>query len=140
MKRIKLRKKKLERPVTADQWIEVTHENGVTTSTFYPPNDEFEKYRLELDPPPSLIYRRINFVNGIPKEYDWTDPDEDVRLYGGHFLHRMLVEDWPEVMEQERRYGTGHVIPSENPQPRPEAWGPCPCRRCTAERESSKAA
>ena len=140
MNKIKLKKKKLARPVTVDQWIEVTHENGVTTSTYYPPNDELEKYRLDMDPAPSLVYRRINFINGIPHEYDWTQPDEDVRLYGGHFLHRVLIEEWPQVMQDEREFGGGHVVPAANPQPRPEALGPCPCRRCTAERESPQAA
>jgi hypothetical protein len=132
MKRIK---RKIEKPVTHQQWIEVIRVNGQTVSKFYPSNAEFEKERLDMDPPPSLIYRRLNFVNGVPNEYMWTDPTPTVRIRGGHFLHRVLAEDWPYVMEQERLHGNIHVRPSPRPQPRPEAFGPCPCEACTRERE-----
>ena len=130
-------KKKAKPPVTHQQWVEVRVVNGETVSTFYPTNEEFEKERLELDPPATLIYRRLNFVNGVPKEYAWTQPPPQVAQYGGHFLHRMKVEDWQHVLETERAQGNHRVVPSQNPQTRPESLGPCPCAACTKEREST---
>ena len=139
MKKIKLRNK-AAKPVIHQQWIEVKRVNGQTVSKFFPTNAEFEKERLEMDPPPSLIYRRLNFVNGVPDEYSWTNPTPVVKIRGGHFLHRMLVEDWPEVMDAERREGNLHAFASPNPQHRPDAFGPCPCDACTKEREKLEAA
>jgi hypothetical protein len=130
------KKKKMERPIVHDQWIEVTVVDGKTVSTFYPPNKEFEKERLDLDIQPTLIYRRLNFVHGVPREYAWTNPTPSVTRLGGLFLHRVKIEDWPAILELERVHGNGHVMPSPNPQPRPEAYGPCPCPECVAERET----
>jgi hypothetical protein len=131
----KSRPKKKDRPLTHDQWIEVQVVNGVTVTTFYPPNREFEKERLEMDPAPSLIYRRINFVNGVPAEYRWTRPTPSVEKYGGLFLHRMTVDGWLIVMGQERQAPHQHVIASQTPQPRPEEFGPCPCPDCSRKRD-----
>jgi hypothetical protein len=134
MRRIK---KKVPKPVIHDQWIEITRQKGETVTTRYPPNAEFERLRLERDPPPTLIYRRLNFVHGVPEEYNWTKPSTSVKQLGGYFLHRMLAEDWPEIMQLERH--VPHVIPSINGQRRPAAFGPCPCDRCKAEREKEYA-
>jgi hypothetical protein len=136
--KIKLRKKK-EKPVTHQQWIEVRRVNGVTVSTFFPANEEFEKERLEMDPEPTLIYRRLNFVHGVPREYLWTNPTPQIKMRGGHFLHRMSVEDWPAVMEDERKMNPRHAVPAARPLPRHEAFGPCPCEHCTQERENQAA-
>ena len=132
MRRIK---KKKERPLTHDQWIEITCKDGKTVTTFYPPNDEFERLRLEMDPPPALIYRRLNFVHGVPWEYGWTNPPEQVAIWGGCLLQRMKVEEWPKVMQRERAIGNRLALPCDNPQERPPELGPCPCDRCTKNRE-----
>jgi hypothetical protein len=133
MTRIKNKNKK--RIIRHDQWIEIKRKNGQTIVEYYPPNLEFERLRLEMDPPPHLIYRRMNFVNGVPNEYLWTKPDENIRLYGGLFLQRILPEDWPAIMAAELTLGNTHIVPATNAQPRPPELGPCPCPACTAERE-----
>lgn len=129
-------KQKTKRTVTHDQWIEITRQNGQTVSTFYPPNAEFERRRLAKDPPPDLIYRRMNFVHGVPSEYEWTQPPPDMRQYGGHCLLRLTTADWLHVMQLERDLGYQHVMRART-QPRPDDFGPCPCARCTAAREDS---
>ena len=135
MRRIK--KKKI-RPVTHDQWIEIARKDGKTVCTFYPPNAEFERLRHELDPPPVLIYRRLNFINGVPREYEWTNPTVSVRQFGGHYLHRLTIDEWLSALEQERHEGNVRVV-FRRGQPRPPEFGPCPCDRCTAEREAAYA-
>lgn len=136
--KIKARRKQ-EKPVTHDQWIEIKSVNGITVSTFYPSNEEFEKERIDWGREPSLIYRRLNFVHGVPKEYMWTNPTDPVKLRGGLFLLRMSVKDWAEVMEIERKMDPRQVTPPAHPLPRPEAFGPCPCEQCTQERDNQAA-
>ena len=51
-------KKKIEKPVVLDQWIEITRQDGKTVTTPYPPNKELERLRQEMDPPAVLVYRR----------------------------------------------------------------------------------
>ncbi len=77
------------------------------------------------------------YPNSFPRT---TAPTPVVRIRGGHFLHGMLVEDWPGVMEDERRTGNLHAKAAPNPQHRPDAFGPCPCDGCTKEREKLEAA
>ena len=135
MRRIK---KKKQRPITHDQWIEISRKNGQTICKFYPPNAEFERLRKEMDPPPSLIYRRLNFVHGVPEEYSWAKPPIQMTQYGGHYLIRLTTEDWLVAMNKERHEGNHRVV-AANSQRRPAEFGPCPCDRCTAEREAEYA-
>lgn len=132
MKKIK---KKVLKPVTLEQWIEVRRKNGEYISMFFPPNRELEKIRQDMDPQPSLVYRRINFVHGVPEDYNWTEPDAMLRQRGGFFLHRFKIEEWPVIMQLEARFGNHHALPANDPQERPEAFGPCPCERCKAKRD-----
>lgn len=132
MKRIK---KKKERPVILDQWAEITRRDGQTVTTLYPPNKELEKLRLEMDPPPVLVYRRLNFVHGVPPEYLWTEPSPHTETFGGAFLQRLSIEDWLKVYAQERSDTCAHIVTAERSQERPPELGPCPCRRCTRKRE-----
>jgi hypothetical protein len=85
-----------------------------------------------MEPQPSLVYRRLNFVNGVPDEYMWTNPPLSVKQRGGYFLHRVLIEDWPGILAAEKATGNKQVFPTPRPQERPEAYGPCPCAECQA--------
>ncbi len=135
---MKKRTRRNGRPIQHEQWIEVTRENGKTVTTFYPPNDEFEKLMREMDPQPDLIYRRLFFVHGVPPEYEWLDPSPELRLYGGLFLQRVLPSEWPRIRLLESLLPRNHVVSAKNPQPRPAGWGPCPCPLCKEERETGK--
>ncbi len=126
--------KKAKRFIRHEQWIEIEQREGKTVTIYYPPNQEFEELRLKMDPPPDMIYRRLNFIHGVPLQYSWIDPSPDFQKYGGLFLQRVTVEEWPSILALEQRPGNQHVISARFPQPRPEVLGPCPCARCTAER------
>jgi hypothetical protein len=115
-----------------EQWIEIEWIDGKSVTTFYPPNEEFERLRLAKEPQPTLIYRRLNFVGGVPGEYSWTaPPTPESATYGGHCLIRLTVNDWIDVMETERLRGCDRVLQPRAMQPRPEEYGPCPCPRCS---------
>jgi hypothetical protein len=125
--------KNKKRFIRHEQWIEVEQREGKTVTLFYPPNDEFEELRLKMDPPPDMIYRRLNFIHGIPPEYMWLCPTPDVRQYGGLYLQRITVEEWPSIMAAEKAGGNKFVISAQFPQPRPAVLGPCPCALCLAD-------
>ncbi len=94
-----IKKKSNKRFIRHEQWIEVMQKDGKTVTTFTPPNQEFERLRLEMDPPPDMIYRRLNFFNGIPEEYMWALPTPQLARWGGQFLQRILPEDWPAIFQ-----------------------------------------
>ena len=125
-------KKKERTIVTLEQWVEVRIRDGKTETTLYPANEEMLKRKEKMNPPPSIVYRRLNFVHGVPMEYYWTTPDSRRRRNGGHGIQRMSVEDWLATIAEEARNGTGHVGPCKDPLPRPKERGGCECPSCVA--------
>jgi hypothetical protein len=86
--------KKLKKIKTLEQWVEITVEDGKTVTRLYPSNEQLIKDGQKMWPPPDLIYRRLNFVNGIPEEYRWTvrAGDEARMQRGGCGIQRMEVD------------------------------------------------
>jgi hypothetical protein len=129
-KRIKLKKKK-DRTQVVGQWFEIEVVDGVTKTTAYPNNEEVEKMiarkQEETGRPVELVYRRLNFINGIPEEYKWVTEDHQVRKFGGLGIQRLRVADWREHILDET---SGHVTPSKFHMPRPEDRGGCDCPAC----------
>jgi hypothetical protein len=133
-KRIKLKKKKQHRTQVVGQWFEIEVVDGVTRTTAYPANEEVEKMiakkEEETGRPVELVYRRLNFINGIPDEYAWTTSDPLRRKFGGMGIQRLRVEDWRQhILEEEPN---GHLRRSDFQMPRPEDRGGCQCRLCRA--------
>ncbi len=127
--------KKTERKiVTLEQWVQITVHEGQTVTTLYPSNEEMVKRGKEMDPPPDMVYRRLNFVNGVPAEYHWATADAARRQNGGHGIQRMTVEAWVEVIAREKESGAGHVGPCDQLLPRPKSRGGCECAVCTRSR------
>jgi hypothetical protein len=131
-KRIKIRTKK-ERPLIVEQWIEVEVFGGKTKSTRYPNDDEvrknIRKKEEEHGRPVDLVYRRFNFVHGIPPEYFWSTDNALLRQYGGHCIQRLRVSDWEELAAKEKG---GHMRGCKYTMPRPDARGGCTCEACQA--------
>ncbi len=124
--------KKLRKIPILDQWVEVTIEDGKTVTTLYPPNGQLIKEGQAMLPPPEMVYRRINFPNGVPEEYAWTTRNDDVRKYGGLGTQRMTVDTWLEAIEEEKTRADGHIGPLRvGNLPRPKERGTCDCEFCT---------
>jgi hypothetical protein len=128
--RIKIRKDK-KKPLIVEQWVEVEVKSGVTKTTRYP-DDEFmlefialrtEQTGRDVD----LVYRRFNFVHGVPKEYDWASRDPRQIKYGGHAIQRLRLQDWKDLLPLE---AGGHMLRSNYIMPRPETSGGCDCSAC----------
>ena len=118
--------------IRLEQWIEVCVDgSGRVTTTLYPSNEKLIERGQAMWPPPEYVYRRINFPNGIPPEYDWTGViDENHRKFGGCGIQRMTVDTWLQVIKKEARRPGGHVGPSGVPAV-PRANGACNCRACS---------
>ncbi|MGH9584412.1 MAG: hypothetical protein ACRD4O_15920, partial [Bryobacteraceae bacterium] len=114
-----------------DQWAEITiDEHGNTVTTLVPSNEDLIKEGQAMDPPPELIYRRLNFVNGVPPQYHWATSSPERRERGGMATQRMTVETWIETIAREKAAGTGHIGPCGKNLPRPHERGGCDCPAC----------
>jgi hypothetical protein len=127
-------KKNQRKIVTLEQWVEVEIHDGETVTKLYPSNEELIKRGQEMDPPPEMVYRRLNFRRGVPVEYEWATSDPEVRKRAWHGIQRMGVDTWLEQIEQEKKNGSGHLEATDAALPRPESRGGCECRACTAMR------
>jgi hypothetical protein len=102
-----------------------------------PANDKLRKQVETMDPQAELVYRRLNFPEGVPKEYAWTGPDENMRRYGGGGVQRMTLETWLELSLSEELKGGGHIGPTgKGNLPRPKEHGGCECPSCRANAEA----
>jgi hypothetical protein len=119
----------------AEQWVEVrVDEKGKTVTTKHPPDEELRERVKALDPGRDLVYRRLNFVDGVPREYEWAMHDPAVRESGGAGVQRMRPEVWAEQIEREARVGKGHLLGCKS-VPRPEERGGCQCPTCEGGRD-----
>ncbi|HEX4809855.1 MAG TPA: hypothetical protein VH325_13040 [Bryobacteraceae bacterium] len=99
-------------PVVIEQWVEVRRINNAPVTQFYPSNEEMEKKIETGTPKPELVYRRLFFPDGVPIQYQWTNPRKGQSANGGLAMQRMTVETWLSLREKERESGhavsTGH--------------------------------
>ncbi len=125
--------KKRKKIVRMEQWIEVRVRDGQTVTRLYPSNEELIKCGQRMLPPPEFVYRRINFPDGIPPEYNWAGPKNEIhRERGGCGLQRMTVDTWLNVIDGEKSREDGHIGPTGvGNLPRPQEHGPCACPTCT---------
>jgi len=110
-----------------EQWVEVHVTDGVTTTEYVPSNAALLKQgeeSAESGQVPRMVYRRLNFPDGVPVEYGWTNLHEperceetragrwcalcSVKERGGCGTQRMTYETWKEVIEREAAQPGGH--------------------------------
>ncbi|MBV8866596.1 MAG: hypothetical protein JO210_14475 [Acidobacteriaceae bacterium] len=125
---------KTKKIVTLDQWVEIeVSPAGKTVTTLHPSNETLKKDLEKKWPAPELVYRRLHFVHGVPHEYAWATSDARIRATGGMGIQRMAMDTWLELIEEEKEFGTGHLLPCGN-LPRPEERGGCDCAVCSRNR------
>jgi hypothetical protein len=133
--------KKRQKIHCLEQWVEVTVEDGQTITTLYPSNQRLIERGKQMWPAPDYVYRRVNFPNGVPAEYDWVGVNENRQQYGGCALQRMTPDTWletikregPEVLREGYQSSTvpNHIGPTGvGNLPRPQERGGCECPVC----------
>jgi len=124
-------KKKTEKVVALEQWVEIKIRAGKTVTTLYPSNAELRKIGEAMDPQPQLVYRRLNFESCVPAEYSWTTNDFAQRRRGGSCIQRLSLETWLFAIAEEENDKAGHLHAAEV-MPRPKSRGGCECPTCKA--------
>ena len=134
-----LKKQKHKKKVRMEQWVEITIEDGVVKTELFPSNEVLIKEGQAKWPPPELVYRRLNFVDGIPDVYAWVGiDDENHRKLGGLAIQRMSVDTWLDQIEEEARRTDGHLSPVIC-LPRSRDNGECFCPTCQQGYEDEEA-
>ena len=115
-----------------EQWLEVSVTEGVTRTEYFPPNeellDEIREAREKGQAEPQMVYRRMNFPDGVPVEYGWANLHRketceqtqaggwcarcQVEERGGCGIQRMTYETWLEVIEREKETPGQHAGPT----------------------------
>jgi hypothetical protein len=128
----------------AEQWLEIRVTDGITTTEFVPSNEELlQQIAKKIDQgeeEPKMVYRRMNFPDGVPPEYAWTNL-HDIKaceltaagkwcegcarfLHGGCGIQRMTYATWQDVIELEAARDGGHAGPTGvGNLPRPKERG-----------------
>ncbi len=138
------KKKKKQAFGVAEQWLEIRVTDGVTTTEFIPSNEELLEEIAKAvdggDAEPEMVYRRMNFPDGVPAEYAWTNSHEVAScektqkgewcercapyLHGGAGIQRLTFATWKEVIAREAERGDGHAGPTGvGNLPRPKERG-----------------
>jgi hypothetical protein len=112
----------------AEQWMEITVTDGITKTEYVPTSEELLEELEKEGRVPQMIYRRMNFPDGVPPEYAWTNL-HDVTicpltqagqwcepcaryLYGGHGMQRMTFDTWKETIAREALTPGQHAGPT----------------------------
>ncbi len=103
-------KKKQEhaaREMLAMQYVDVMGNDCDTTTTWLPTNETILKMVENTGKTPAFVNRYLFFLNGVPPEYEWTNPNHIQRTEPAIGLQRMLYSDWLALVDQEK---AGHHI------------------------------
>ncbi len=129
--------KKMRKIPILDQWVEIRIRDGQTVTELYPSNRLLIERGKRMAAPPELVYRRLNFPQGVPKEYHWVTLDPLKRKYGGLAIQRMTTDTWLDTIDREKEDASGHIGKTGLPNvPRPKERGVCNCEVCTRNRDA----
>ncbi|MGC2657254.1 MAG: hypothetical protein WA324_04700 [Bryobacteraceae bacterium] len=93
------------KPVFVEQWVEIRNVKNQVVADFTPSNDELAAEIEQKKVRPTLLYRRLNFPDGVPSKYQWTRPRSGMATRGGMAAQRMTIETWEKLREIERESG-----------------------------------
>ena len=93
------------KPAFIEQWVEIRNVKNQVVAEFTPTNDELAIEIEQKKVRPTLLYRRLNFPDGVPSKYQWTRPRAGMATRGGMAAQRMTIETWEKLREIERESG-----------------------------------
>jgi hypothetical protein len=93
------------KPAFIEQWVEIRNVKNQVVAEFTPTNDELAIEIEQKKVRPTLLYRRLNFPDGVPSKYQWTRPRTGRATLGGMAAQRMTIETWEKLRETERESG-----------------------------------
>ncbi len=93
------------------QYVDVMGNDCDTTTTWLPTNETILKMVENTGKTPEFVNRYLFFWNGVPPEYEWTNPTHIQREHSSIGIQRMFYSDWLKLIEDEK--STGHIQPRE---------------------------
>jgi hypothetical protein len=95
------------------QMVEVlVNDRGDCVTTYKPTNEQITARFTTLDEPPLFLTRYILFSFGVPRAYDWTNPNDVQRREPTYGVQHFTYSDWLKQIEAEQLAPTGHLVPS----------------------------
>jgi hypothetical protein len=92
-----------------EQVVQVEIHDGKCKTTFYPTNEQLIG-EVAARPKPVLFFTRwIQFADGVPPEYDWSNPDEMQQITETTGVQKMTYKRWLKLIEEEKI--NGHIGP-----------------------------
>ncbi|MGC2656564.1 MAG: hypothetical protein WA324_01210 [Bryobacteraceae bacterium] len=80
------------KPEFIEQWVETRNVKNPIVAEFTPTNDELAIEIEQKKVMPTLLYRRLNFPDGVPSKHQWTRPRKGTAAHGGMAAQRMTIE------------------------------------------------
>ncbi len=91
------------------QYVEVKLTAAGCQTSYYPTNEQLVQAVAQREERPLFLKRWIHFPDGIPAEYDWTNPNELQQTIDITGTQTMTYARWLQAIEEEK--ATGHVGP-----------------------------
>jgi hypothetical protein len=102
------------------QWVNISIEQGVTTTHLHPSNQTLLEQSKTKEPAPELVYRNLHFHGPIPPEYRWVHKE----IPGISTAREQILtfDEWLDATAREKLAETGHIGPkSPDDMPRGDA-------------------
>lgn len=94
------------------QWVDIEIDSaGVCVTRCFPSNEQVIEQASKLPAPVRIVVRILEFKDGVPPEYAWTNATHVQKMLPSMSRQSMLYEDWLKVIEHEAELATGHIGP-----------------------------
>ncbi|HEX3684113.1 MAG TPA: hypothetical protein VHU83_16390 [Bryobacteraceae bacterium] len=99
-----------------EQFAHILGDDQVCATTLAPTNQQIKDRAAARPEPPKFITRVLHFRHGVPRAYDWVNPDLIRREFETIGVQTMLYTDWLAIVQREEAAGTGHLGPAPSVQ------------------------
>lgn len=95
-----------------EQFARILGDEELCATALAPTNQQIKDRVAARPEPPKFITRLLHFQNGVPRAYDWINPNLIQREFETIGIQTMLYTDWLGIIDREEAAGTGHLGPA----------------------------
>ena len=106
---LKRKEKSAPEALKVRQLVQIEQQGERCLTSYYPSNEHILAAVRARPIQPLLFERTLEFLTGVPPEYDWTHPNLAQRSASCSAIQRFFYENWLEAAEREKT--TGHAGP-----------------------------
>jgi len=118
---MKGREQTLTEDFKINQLVQVEKKNGRCVTSYYPSNQKILDDIATRSHQPLLLKRSIEFLQGVPPEYSWAQPDIMQRTASCSAVQRFFYKDWLAAIKREESTGHAGPIGILTPDPLPSS-------------------